>query len=205
MIDARDVTLRSFGRPVQALGLSPEYATDRSYLSGGLAGALVLTSGVQVGARSVASMANVGAAASGWLGSMGIGSKSGKDEIIHSGEGAISTIKWSRSTKFVAWVNEQGIKLMRSNLKLSVSDADLAWKRISHIDHPNRPGWEHMAGAWKAHVEWIDPNGLEIETSRAPSKHDAERLVVGWSGTVWIINVCSKGSKRAGSAEVETM
>lgn len=48
---------------------------------------------------------------------MGLGGSSGKDTVLHSGEGAISAISWSKeSPRFVAWTNEQGIKIMRSHI-----------------------------------------------------------------------------------------
>ena len=233
LTDSKDVILRGFGRPVQALGLSPDYKSDRSFLSGGLAGSLVLTSGGQIGTRSIATTAGTAASASGWLGSIGLGSNIGKDQVLHSGEGAISTIKWSLSGKYVVWVNEQGIKIMRSNLHLEPAESNSAWKRISHIDHPNRPGWDEMAGIWKAHVEWIDESGLESDhlyfangsAEKAQEPPDIERLkdakqsrrveklVVGWSGTIWIINVRpgsseireEAGERKLGRAEVITM
>lgn len=47
----------------------------------------------------------------------GLGGGSGKDTILHSGEGAISAIAWSKeSPRFVAWTNERGIKIMRSHI-----------------------------------------------------------------------------------------
>ena len=174
------------------------------------------------------------ASASGWLGAIGLGTNAGRDQILHSGEGAISTIKWSLSGKYVVWVNEQGIKIMRSNLHLDTTEAEFAWKRISHTDHPNRPGWDEMAGTWKAHVEWIDEAGLEsddgysatngslnkphdppdLQRLKAPEKsRRIEKLVVGWSGTIWIINVhpsgpgagSGAGERKVGRAEVATM
>lgn len=240
LIDPKDVQLRNFGRPLKAVSLSPEYKSDRSYLSGGLAGNLVLTTGGQSGKSSVSNTSGVGGvSASSWLGALGLGSNAGKDQILHSGEGAISTIKWSLSGMYVAWVNEKGIKIMRSNLHLDAGQSEFAWKRISHIDHPNRAGWDEMAGVWKAHVEWIDQDGLEsddnffepndtIEPLQNPSVgilsgmnplkgnakvRRAERMVVGWSGTIWIINVHSgglgtgkePGERKAGRAEIETM
>ena len=234
LTDPKDNMLRNFGRPVQAVALSPSYKSDRSYLSGGLAGNLVLTTGGRTGTSSTSSTTGSAVAqASGWLGSMGLSANTGKDQILHSGEGALSTIKWSLSGDYVAWVNEQGIKIMRSNLNLESSEIDSAWKRISHIDHPNRPGWDEMAGIWKAHVEWIDEAGLEskadwesvdnglkfpsrdsngVRTKAEPTDR-TEKLVVGWSGTIWIINV-HRGARNAskegtgknlGRAEVVTM
>lgn len=220
---------------MQAVGLSPDYKTDRAYLSGGLAGNLVLTVGGRSGTSSTSSTTGGAAAsASGWLGSIGLGANTGRDQILHSGEGAISTIKYSLSGKFVVWVNEQGIKIMRSNLHLEATEAEFAWRRISHTDHPNRPGWDEMAGIWKAHVEWIDEAGLEsdynhpannstsalsqeppdLQRLRAPQKsRRVEKLVVGWSGTIWIINVHpggqgvgkEVGERKLGRAEVVTM
>ncbi|KAJ5950819.1 uncharacterized protein N7479_009232 [Penicillium vulpinum] len=225
LVDPKDVLLRNFGRPVQSIALSPEYKSDRSYLSGGRAGELVLTTGGRIGATSNSTtMGGAAATASSWLGSMGLASNSGKDTIIHSGEGTISTIKWSLSGKYVAWVNEEGIKIMRSNLHLDSSETEFAWKRISHIDRPNRPGWDEMAGVWKARAEWIDQSALDSRDNLDPNDNQAspeiqstlpaekvEKLVVGWGGTVWVIDVyhdrASKTSKgeKLGSAEVVTI
>ncbi|KAL1964068.1 hypothetical protein VTN77DRAFT_7486 [Rasamsonia byssochlamydoides] len=232
LVDPKDVTLRNFGRPVQAVALSPNYKSDRTYLSGGRAGQLILTVGGRVGvSTNSTTIGGAAAAASGWLGSIGLGTNTGKDTVLHSGEGAINTIKWSLTGKYVAWVNEEGIKIMRSNLHLESSDSEYAWTRISHIDRPNRPGWEEMAGVWKAHVEWIDENALESDDragSQPGSAHQGdsgassilkanqkvEKLVVGWGGTVWVINVfpdrvtpsaSRMEEKRLGAAEVATI
>ena len=234
LTDPKDVQLRNFGRPVQALGLSPDFKNDRSYLSGGLAGSLVLTVGGRAGTSSNATTSGAAAQASGWLGSIGLGTNTGKDQVLHSGEGAISTIKWSLSGKYVVWVNEQGIKIMRTNLHLESAEGEFAWKRISHTDHPNRPGWDEMAGIWKAHVDWIDEAGLEsddgysnlngslgipedppdVQRLKSTSKsRSIEKLVVGWSGTIWIMNVHPGGKgvgkeigeNNPGRAEVITM
>lgn len=96
-----------------------------------------------------------------------------------------------------------------------------------------------MAGVWKAHVEWIDENGLEsddgyaepngtigasqipageISHSRNPIKaiprnRRIEKMVVGWSSTIWIMNVYPRGfgmdketaERKAGRVEVVTM
>ncbi|KAL8912838.1 MAG: hypothetical protein Q9171_002216 [Xanthocarpia ochracea] len=220
LIDPKDVMLRNFGRPVHGVALSPEYKNDHSYLSGGLAGNLILTVGGRSGTSSTSNAgAGAAAAASGWLGAFGLGSNTGKDTILHSGEGAIRTIQWSLSGNYVVWVNEKGIKLMRSNLHLETNESESAWKRISHIDHPNRAVWEEMASVWKPHAKWIDETGLETEdldTSRvnglqkAPShpsnitgaplpksaarRTRSEKLVVGWGDTIWIINVLPGGA-----------
>lgn len=194
-------------------------------MSGGRAGELILTTGGRVGVSSNATtMGGAAVTASSWLGSMGLGSNSGKDTVLHSGEGTISTIRWSLSGKYVTWVNEEGIKIMRSNLHLDSSESEFAWKRISHIDRPNRPGWEEMASVWKARAEWIDLSALDshdnldpeddmtrYETPSIGTPEKIEKLVVGWGGTVWVIDVypdrASKSSKgeRYGSAEVATM
>lgn len=235
LTDPKDVQLRNFGRPVQTVSLSPDYRADRSYLSGGMAGNLVLTVGGRSGTSSTSTTTGSAAAsASGWLGVIGLGGSAGRDQVLHSGEGAVSTIKWSLSGKHIVWVNEQGIKIMRSNLHLEAGESEFAWKRISHTDHPNRPGWDEMAGIWKAHVEWIDEAGLEsddgyppssssleklrdppdLERLKAPQKsRRTEKLVVGWSGTIWIINVHPGGAgvgkdvgeRKIARAEVITM
>jgi hypothetical protein len=160
-VDPKDVTLRNFSRPVQAVALSPEFKSDRTYLSGGLAGNLILTVGGKSGVSSNANTNSAAAAASGWLSSMGLSANSGRDRILHSGEGAISVIKWSLSGKFVVWANEHGIKIMRTGTKLQSGDADYAWSRIAHVDKPSRSQWEEMASVWRPRAEWIDEARLE--------------------------------------------
>ncbi|KAI9771443.1 MAG: Vacuolar protein sorting-associated protein 41 [Geoglossum simile] len=213
LVDPKDVQLRNFARPVQAVALSPEFKSDRTYLSGGLAGSLILTVGGRSGTSATSTTAGGAAAsASSWLSTIGIGSSTGKDTILHSGEGAIGTIKWSRSGKYVVWTNEQGIKIMRSHLHLDSANLELAWKRISHVDRPDGPGWEEMSGLWKARAEWIDETNLEIDegTKSADGKEPQgnptgaagnlerlarnarkgiEKLLIGWGGTVWIIDI----------------
>ncbi|KAI5920114.1 hypothetical protein F4810DRAFT_449034 [Camillea tinctor] len=212
LIDLRDVQLRNFARPVQAVALSPDYKNDKTYLSGGLAGNLILTAGAPLGRSTSTTVGTAAATASGWLGSIGLGANTGKDTVLHSGEGTISTIKWSLSGRYVAWLNEHGIKIMRSKLHLDTADAEDAWKRIGHIDRPQTDEWEEMAGVWKGRAEWIDDQAIEGEdgegkgdgpvpiTSLSPAatsltqqaqNHDKkiERLLVGWGGTIWIIHV----------------
>ena len=232
LVDEKDVQLRNFGRPVQTVALSPDYKNDRAYLSGGQAGSLILTTGGQAGRSANATTTGAAAAASGWLGSIGLGANTGTDKVLHSGEGTISTIKWSRSGKYVLWVNEQGIKIMRSNLKLDGTELGSEWTRICHVDRPARPSWEDMAGVWKARVEWIDRNNLETEDdstleyflsrsangdpseAQKPAKKQEtnEEVVVGWGDNVWILKVYPGGigsekeirEKKAGRAEIIT-
>ena len=240
LVDTRDILLRNFGRPVQAVALSPDYKNDRTYLSGGLAGNLVMTVGGRPGTSSTSNTTGGAAAtASGWLGTIGLGSNNGNDTVLHSGEGSISTIKWSLTGKYVVWVNEQGIKIIRSNLRLDTADTDFSWKRFSHIDRPNRPGWDEMASVWKARADWIDESGLESDeeypelsgvtlnkdedtqpvlvngqpVKRRQVESRIEKLIIGWAGTIWIINVrCGNsgvgkegGERKAGIAEVVNM
>lgn len=224
LVDPKDVTLRNFARPVQSVALSPEYKTDRQYLSGGLAGELILTVGGQAGVRSNANTSHASQAAQGWLGAIGLGSNSGKDTILHSGEGTISIIKWSLSGKFVAWANEHGIWIMRSNLHLPSADSEMAWKRINFIDKPNRRIWEDMAGVWKARIEWVDEdrlesdddaiiglNGSHADKSDATLPHHRlhkskkddekkkkssppEKMVIGWGDAAWVVDVNAGGA-----------
>lgn len=226
LVDVKDVQLRNFARPVQAVALSPEYKTDRTYLSGGLSGQLVLTVGAPQG-RSTAMTTGATAQAAGWLGSM-VGAGSGKDTVLHSGEGTINTIKWSLSGKYVAWMNEHGIKIMRTKLHLESADAEDAWKRIGHVDRPQTEEWETMASVWKGRAEWIDEQAIEPEETKdqvnallspaaeklkqqqQKSNRKIERLLVGWGSTIWIIHVHpggvgvgkNAGERSAGRAEI---
>lgn len=232
LVDMKDVQLRNFARPVQAVALSPEYKTDRTYLSGGLSGQLILTVGGGPGRSTSTTIGTAAATASGWLGSMGLGGNSGKDTVLHSGEGTISTIKWSLSGKYVVWLNEHGIKIMRSKLHLDGADVEDAWKRIGHIDRPQTEEWDTMASVWKGRVEWIDERTVDSDESEqsatdvktspttnklkeqvALRKKNIERLLVGWGGTIWIIHVHpggigvgkNVGEKSLGRAEIVKM
>lgn len=200
LLDMKDVHLRNFARPVQAVALSPEFKSDRTYLSGGLAGQLILTVGGGQGRSTSTTTGTAVAAASGWLGTMGLGTNTGKDTVLHSGEGTISSIKWSLSGKYVAWLNEFGIKFMRSKLHLESAEAEGAWHRIGHCDRPQTEEWDTMASVWKGRLEWIDEQAIETDESRfsgdgavnlvTPNpKKTVERLLVGWGSTIWIIHV----------------
>lgn len=220
LVDMKDVQLRNFARPVHSVALSPDYKNDRTYLSGGTAGSLILTVGGAPGRSTSTTVGTAAATASGWLGSMGLGTNTGKDTVLHSGEGIVSAIKWSLSGKYVVWLNEHGIKIMRSHLHLESGDPDDAWKRIGHYDRPQTDEWETMAGVWKGRVEWIDEQSIptndgekepeEIAVSPAAErlrlqqdkdKKQVERVLVGWGGTIWIIHVHPGGmgvGKQAG-------
>lgn len=210
LVDLRDCQLRNFARPVQAVAVSPDYRNDRTYISGGRAGNLVLTVGAPQGRSTSTTVGTAAAAASGWLGSMGLGTNTGKDTILHSGEGAISTIKWSLSGKYVVWLNEHGMKIMRTKMHLDSADVEDAWKRIGHVDRPQTEEWEEMAGFWEGRAEWIDDQAIGssddvakeagVPATLTPAaarlalqakSHDKsiERLIVGWGGTIWIIHV----------------
>ncbi|KAI1305133.1 hypothetical protein F5Y03DRAFT_164779 [Xylaria venustula] len=210
LVDLKDCQLRNFARPVQAVAVSPDYKSDRTYLSGGRAGNLVLTVGAPQGRSTSTTVGTAAAAASGWLGSMGLGNNTGKDTILHSGEGAISTIKWSLSGKYVVWLNEHGMKIMRTKTHLETADAEDAWKRIGHIDRPQTDEWEEMASFWEGRAEWIDDQAIgsgddeakegSLSTTLSPAaarlalqakSYDktVERLIVGWGGTIWIVHV----------------
>jgi hypothetical protein len=220
LVDPKDVTLRNFGRPVQAVALSPDYKSDRSYLSGGLAGELIHTTGGQIGVKSNANTSSASQTAQGWLGAIGLGGHGGKDTVLHAGEGAISSIKWSLSGKFVAWSNEHGIRIIRTNLHLDSADSETAWKRIGFVERPNRRIWEDMAGVWKASMEWVDDQSLESDDdaimsmnggaskdksestlphqrlsqhSHGPKRKSVEKLVIGWGDAAWIIRVYPGG------------
>ncbi|CAK7267440.1 Vacuolar protein sorting-associated protein 41 [Sporothrix epigloea] len=209
LIDTKDVQLRNFGRPVQAVALSPDYRQDRTYLSGGLAENLILTVGGQSGRSTSTTVGTAAAAASGWLGSMGLGTNTGRDTILHTGEGTIATIKWSFSGKYVAWINEHGIKIMRTKAHLETVDAESAWTRIGHVDRPQTEEWDTMASVWKGRAQWIDEATLDADDDKPGPLHPdepsqaaeilkqqqvrdskaIERLLVGWGGTIWIVHV----------------
>ena len=224
LLDPKDVQLRNFARPVSAVALSPDYKNDRTFLSGGLAGQLILTVGGKAGITIDANTNSAAAAATGWFGSIGLGADRGRDQILHSGEGSISTIKWSRTGKWVVWVNEEGIKIMRSHLKLGSEDGEDAWRRIAHAAKPNYKIWKEMAGVWKGRCEWVDERHLEsdedlnigdaekivngvngtdtVKSTASKKAKKIEKLLVGWGDSVWGIHVQEGGTNAAGKRQV---
>lgn len=232
LVDSKDVTLRNYSRPVHAVSISPNFKADRTYLSGGTASKLTCTTGGKAGVSSDANTNSAAAAASGWLGSLGLGTNTGTDTIIHSGEGTISSIQWSLTGRFVAWNNEFGTRIMHSHVEAQESQE--AWKRIGHVPRPEGPAWDDMAGVWRARSQWIDHRYLESEgdgkpasnggshlpsgtakvppgqpenlsrSSPNPRKQRFERLLVGWGDTVWVLHIhgAGSGSKASGRAEI---
>jgi vacuolar protein sorting-associated protein 41 len=214
LLDPKDVQLRNFARPLQAVALSPDYRNDRTYLSGGLAGQLILTVGGKAGVTVDANTNSAAAAAGGWLSGLGLGADRGKDSILHSGEGKIGEIKWSLSGKWVVWVNEEGIKIMRSHLKLDSEQSEDAWRRIAHAARPTKGGWDDWAGVWRGRAQWVDDRKIEKDdesTTVEPQVNGSttkkrlaniEKLVVGWGNTAWIMHVQEGGTNAAGRKQV---
>ncbi|EWC48223.1 hypothetical protein DRE_02327 [Drechslerella stenobrocha 248] len=204
--DPKDVSRTNFSRPVSAIALSPTFKHDRLFLSGGRAGNLILSRATP----NTTSAASVGPQTGSWL-PWGGGTK---DTVLHSGEGPISAISWSRvSPRFVVWANEIGIKIMRSHITTFKGDRiDRAgeWRRISAIERPEEVP-EEMAASWKVRMEWIDLETLEkraeeIENEEGKGKghllkkkkivgHKVkrgggkERLLIGWGPVIWVVDV----------------
>ena len=196
-----------------------------------------MTVGGQAGKSSTSNTTAGAPLGAGWLDAIGLGGSNGVDTIMHSGEGNISSIKWSLSGKFVVWVNEYGIKILRTSLHLGSEDLDWAWKRVNHIPRPTGDIWDEFASVWRASAEWIDEdglesdneehatpsvvakNGLEVDAHSVRSDSSArvkrvempkEKLIVGWGGTVWILNIFDgvRGAgrdRKIGKVEVVTM
>ncbi|KAF8423903.1 hypothetical protein EV426DRAFT_711139 [Tirmania nivea] len=221
----KEILLKNFSRPLLSVALSPNYAVDKSYLTGGLSSNLILSQYDKPGSKLTSS--TVTSSDRGGHGGWGLplpipwGSNGdeGKDVILASGEGAISLIRFSRETpRYVAWACESGVKIMRSHIFLPgekerlVKDGGLGssgkgdWKRICAIERPESVS-EEMAGVIKARVEWIDrrelskdPEEVDREMKIAPATTGVDRpgweggnekLVIGWGGTVWVVNVFS--------------
>lgn len=223
-----EITRKDFKRPINAVALSPNFRIDRMFLTGGLAGNLLL---------SVASSGNNNGS---WM-SLGLGAA--KDTVLHSGEGAISAIAWSKESPcYVAWANEQGIKIMRSHIIPPTlqrqnpevlagnpgmmgwipglgsvvgggkSASEVAWRRISAIERPESIT-EELASLHKPRLEWIDRRTLltsePADAAKGTTLHvedvnwgDKEKLLVGWGGTVWVIDVFPGEENNLGWAQI---
>lgn len=166
-----------------------------------------MTVGGQPGRSTSNTVGTAAATASSWLGSIGLSTNTGRDTILHAGEGDVNTIKWSLSGKYAVWLNEHGIKIMRTKIQLESVDAESAWKRIGHIDRPQTEEWDTMASVWKGRAEWIDEQNVDsdevsnppeqgvssavdkLREQQASAEKAIEKLLVGWGSTIWIIHV----------------
>lgn len=101
---------------MQTVALDPRYGQrkTREFISGGVAGQLLLNSKVNIWVLwyrwstiyitrqpCTLSILRHDAMLQGWLGN--------KDTVLHSGEGVVSIARWSG--KFVAWANDRGVKV----------------------------------------------------------------------------------------------
>jgi WD40 repeat protein len=103
-------------RPVTSIALEPSYSkkASKAFCFGGKAGQLIISS---KGNKSIMKDYLI-SKQKGWFGVR-------KDNVIHSGEGEIYTIKWRGS--LIAWANPKGVKIY---------DCDKG-ERITYIERPN--------------------------------------------------------------------
>ncbi|KAG0255570.1 Vacuolar protein sorting-associated protein 41 [Mortierella polycephala] len=87
----------NYKRPVKAVALEPHYARSnaRQFVSGGMAGQLILNE-------------------KGWFGN--------RDVVLHSGEGPIYAIKWCGN--FIAWSNDLGVKIYDTTTEQRITFID---------------------------------------------------------------------------------
>ncbi|KAG8815210.1 Vacuolar protein sorting-associated protein 41 [Serendipita sp. 399] len=108
----------NFKRPLRTIALEPNYANSpsKSYVSGGMAGELILTSKSHL---SMGGLENV-------LGGLGLGGGGGMqtNKVLHSGEGPIWIVRWKGDV--IAWANDFGVRVY------SVSKGE----RIAFVDRP---------------------------------------------------------------------
>ncbi|KAG0200623.1 Vacuolar protein sorting-associated protein 41 [Mortierella sp. GBA30] len=95
--DPNDSHIFNYKRPVKAVALEPHYArsTSRQFVSGGMAGQLILNE-------------------KGWLGN--------RDTVLHSGEGPIYAIKWCGN--LIAWSNDLGVKIYDTTTEQRITFID---------------------------------------------------------------------------------
>ncbi|KAG0031903.1 Vacuolar protein sorting-associated protein 41 [Podila clonocystis] len=87
----------NYKRPVKAVALEPDYAksTSKQFVSGGMAGQLILNE-------------------KGWFGN--------RDVVLHSGEGPIYAIKWRGN--LIAWSNDLGVKIYDTTTEQRITFID---------------------------------------------------------------------------------
>ncbi|KAF9282310.1 Vacuolar protein sorting-associated protein 41 [Mortierella alpina] len=92
-----DKHIFNYKRPIKAVALEPHYARSnaRQFVSGGMAGQLILNE-------------------KGWLGN--------RDTVLHSGEGPIYAIKWCGN--LIAWSNDLGVKIYDTTTEQRITFID---------------------------------------------------------------------------------
>ncbi|PVF96534.1 hypothetical protein CPB86DRAFT_807670 [Serendipita vermifera] len=129
----------NFKRPLRSIALEPTYTTSqtKSYVCGGLAGELVLTSRSTLSLGGLESM----------FGFAPIGTGGHAQKVLHSGEGPVWTVRWKGD--IIAWANDTGVRLY------SVSRGE----KVSHIV---RPRDSPRADLFQCTLQWTSDAELII-------------------------------------------
>ncbi|EGW32401.1 uncharacterized protein SPAPADRAFT_153273 [Spathaspora passalidarum NRRL Y-27907] len=149
IVDEKDIVAYNFQRPVHAVVLDKHYSTNRSFISGGMSGKVILSNRSWMGKRT--------------------------DVVLDEGSGPIVSLE--RVDDLLFWMNDKGINIYNFSLKqmLLVVDkpedsprSDLYWPRVTFPD-PNRIiiAWSNYI--WSLKIS-IKQNSDEKVTSSGMSK-----------------------------------
>jgi hypothetical protein len=129
----------NFKRPLRSITLEPTYTTSqtKSYVCGGLAGELIITS------RSTLSLGGL----EGMFGFAPIGTGGHAQKVLHNGEGPIWNVRWRAD--IIAWANDAGVRLY------SISRGE----KVSHIV---RPRDSPRADLFQCTLQWTSDTELII-------------------------------------------
>ena len=134
-----------FPRPLNAVQLDPDYFKTKIFFTGGIDGNLC---------RNKAKKKRLAP----------------EMEIIHKGEGAITTIKWlcaKASTSLLAWANDLGVKVFDTRKNV----------RLAFIEKPASFGGSEQSIEGRCHLAWHAVNEQE------------SILLIGWSNNIIVVRV----------------
>ncbi|KAG5362864.1 Vacuolar protein sorting-associated protein 41 [Yarrowia sp. B02] len=144
--DPQDIAASDFKRPVHAVALDPNYASSKTFVSGGTAGNVILSE-------------------KGWL-------QARSDTNICTSDSTIVMLKWIGDV--VLWINDDGITIWNHVTKQQVLQVPKP-ENISRADlyHPRMhlsDGHDRIYLAWADHIWILEVTQEKKERSKKPKK-----------------------------------
>lgn len=175
-------TGHNFRRPLRTIALSPTYTTSaqKAYVTGGLAGELVLTSrapslGQSLGLGGLESVLTFGLA--GGNNADGMGAQTHK--MLHSGAGPIWKVRWKGD--YIAWAVDAGVRIY------SVSRSEV----VAFIERTKE---SPRGDLWPCELVW----------SNSVSRSTGQELLIGWADLVKLVGVRTQVKKTQPASGAQT-
>ena len=171
-------TGHNFRRPLRSISLSPTYtaSSQKAYVTGGLAGELVITSRApsftqSLGLPGIESMLTFGLVASPSNPADAEVGGAQTHKIIHSGAGPIWKVRWRED--YIAWAVDAGVRIY------CVSRGEI----IAFVERAKE---SPRGDLWPCELVWSAPSNQNA---------DGEELLIGWADLVKVVRVSTRVKK----------